>query len=198
MKELFVSNKRYRLFLIGVVVSNAGDYIDDIAFAQLVYSITKSTLFSSYVFAVKIVFSFLNILSATLVDKWNKKKLLTLSCLLQGCLFVCLIFSYKIGILSTPLLLTFVTLQAIFSSFAKPAQPAILPLIVETEDLVEARAQISIADQFIQIVSYAGAGAMIAAIGISGALMVDVISFGVIALLFSFIKILVCFLEQIP
>ena len=38
---------------------NAGDYIDDIAFAQLVYSITKSTLFSSYVFAVKIVFSFL-------------------------------------------------------------------------------------------------------------------------------------------
>lgn len=63
MKELFVSNKRYRLFLIGVVVSNAGDYIDDIAFAQLVYSITKSTLFSSYVFAVKIVFSFLNILS---------------------------------------------------------------------------------------------------------------------------------------
>lgn len=185
MKELFVSNKRYRLFLIGVVVSNAGDYIDDIAFAQLVYSITKSTLFSSYVFAVKIGFSFLNILSATLVDKWNKKKLLTLSCLLQGCL----IFSYKIGILSTPLLLTFVTLQAIFSSFAKPAQTAILPLIVETEDLVEARAQISIADQFIQIVSYAGAGAMIAAIGISGALMVDVISFGVIALLFSFIKI---------
>ena len=189
MKELFVSNKRYRLFLIGVVVSNAGDYIDDIAFAQLVYSITKSTLFSSYVFAVKIVFSFLNILSATLVDKRNKKKLLTLSCLLQGCLIVCLIFSYKIGILSTPLLLTFVTLQAIFSSFAKPAQTAILPLIVETEDLVEARAQISIADQFIQIVSYAGAGAMIAAIGISEALMVDVISFGVIALLFSFIKI---------
>lgn len=83
MKELFVSNKRYRLFLIGVVVSNAGDYIDDIAFAQLVYSITKSTLFSSYVFAVKIVFSFLNILSATLVDKWNKKKLLTLSCLFR-------------------------------------------------------------------------------------------------------------------
>lgn len=49
MKELFVSNKRYRLFLIGVVVSNAGDYIDDIAFDSL-YILLQNLLYFQVMF----------------------------------------------------------------------------------------------------------------------------------------------------
>lgn len=189
MNKLFISNKKFRLFLIAVIFSNAGDYIDDIAFAQLVYLITNSTLFSSYVFAIKILFSIFSIFSATLADKLSKKKILVFSCLSQGILIVTLLLAYEYNFLTSPLLMAFVTLQAIFSSFSKPAQNAILPLIVKKEELIEARSLIGISDQLIQIFSYLGAAALISQIGIMGALIFDIISFFTMAILFQLIKI---------
>lgn len=189
MRKLLVSNKKYSLFLVAVIFSNAGDYIDDIAFAQLVYLITKSTLFSSYVFAVKIIFSIFSIFSATLADKFNKKLMIITSCILQGSLIICLLITYQSGNLTTLLLFCFVTVQALFSSFCKPAQNAILPLIVEKNELVTARSLMAITNQFIQIIAYISSAALIYKIGIKGALMVDAISFVMMAIVFGLIKL---------
>ena len=189
MKNLFISNKQFRLFLIAVITSNAGDYIDDIAFAQLVYLVTNSTLFSSYVFAVKIIFSMFSIFSATLADKLNKKKILVFSCTSQGLLITILLLLYRSNYLTVPILMCFVTLQAFFSSFGKPAQNAILPLIVKKDNLVEARSLMNISDQLIQIFSYLGAAALLSQIGITGALIFDVVSFISMSIIFGFIKI---------
>ena len=59
MKNLLKKNRNFRNFWIASSISTIGDFVDDIAFAQLVYIVTKSTLITSYVFAIKIIFSFL-------------------------------------------------------------------------------------------------------------------------------------------
>lgn len=64
MKQLFIKNKNFRFFWIASCISTIGDFVDDIAFAQLVYFVTKSTLLTSYVFAIKVVFTFLSTLTA--------------------------------------------------------------------------------------------------------------------------------------
>lgn len=189
MKQLFASNKKFRLFLLSGIVSNAGDYIDDIAFAQLVYITTKSTLLSSYVFAIKIVFSVVSIFSATLADKLSKKIMIVISCMAQGILLIFLLLAYQQSYLSTVGLMLFVTLQAIFSSFVRPAQNAILPLIVDKDSLIEARSLMGISDQLIQMFAYLASAILISKIGIVGALLFDTFSFITMAIAFSFIDI---------
>ena len=82
MLQILKQNKNFRNFFFATNINIIGDYIDDIAMAQLIFEITKSTLLMSYVFAIKIILSFLSIFTATYVDKHNKKNLLILSSLL--------------------------------------------------------------------------------------------------------------------
>lgn len=187
MIHILKSNKNYRYYWAASCVSTIGDYIDDIAFAQLVYLITESTLLTSYVFAIKIVFTFLSIFTATYVDKYNKKRILVFTSLAQGSILAFLLILYRLNCLNAPILIIFVTLQTVFSSFSTPAQNAILSCIVSKEDMLNARSSISIFMRFIQIISYLCAGAIIASIGIGGAILLDAITFLVSAILISFV-----------
>ena len=43
MRDLIHKNKNFFYYLTGNIISSCGDYIDDIALAQLTFTITKST-----------------------------------------------------------------------------------------------------------------------------------------------------------
>lgn len=64
MKQLFRNNRDFRFFWVASSISTLGDFVDDIAFAQLVYFVTQSTLLTSYVFAIKVIFTFLSTLTS--------------------------------------------------------------------------------------------------------------------------------------
>lgn len=177
MKQLLKKNKNFRYFWMATSVTTIGDYVDDIALAQLIYIITQSTLVTSYVFAIKIVFTFLNIFTATYIDKHNKRKIIILSSMGQGFVLAILLVLYQNNLINTYILIAFVTLQTIFSTFSVPAQNAILPCIVSESDMLNARSTINIFMQFVQIFSYVCAGAIIGWIGISGAILLDVFTF---------------------
>lgn len=187
MTQLLKNNANFRRYWVAICITSIGDYIDDIAFAQLVYIITKSTLLMSYVFAIKIVLTFLSIFTATYVDKHNKKNIIRLTTIAQGVNLLCILIIYKLNFLSTALLLIFVTVQTIFSTFSIPAQNAIMPLLVKNEELINARSAISIFLQFIQIFAYMFSGILINYIGISGVMFIDAITFFVSAMVISFV-----------
>lgn len=182
MNQLFRVNSNFRYFWLASSITTIGDYIDDIAFAQLIYIITRSTLITSYVFAIKIVLTFLSVFTAAFVDKYNKKKIIILTSLGQGFLLVIIFLLYKSNQLNTSILIVFVTVQTVFSTFSLPAQNAILPCLVTEKEMINARSALSIFMQFIQVFAYICSGALIGWIGISGAIALDAITFIVSAI----------------
>lgn len=189
MLQILKQNKNFRNFFFATNINIIGDYIDDIAMAQLIFEITKSTLLMSYVFAIKIILSFLSIFTATYVDKHNKKNLLILTSFGQGIILIILFFLYSTDRLNTGLLILFVTIQTLFSTFSIPAQNAILPYIVSDDDTLNARSLMNMFIQMIQVFSYMCSGIIISFIGITGAIGLDSITFFVSILFLSGIKI---------
>lgn len=74
MIKLLKKNRNFRIFWEATCISGIGDYVDDIAFSMLIYMFTESTLITSYVFAIKMILSFVSMFTATIVDYNNKKK----------------------------------------------------------------------------------------------------------------------------
>lgn len=187
MKKLFINNKSFRLFWIASSISTLGDFVDDIAFAQLVYFVTQSTLLTSYVFSIKVVFSFLSTFSATYVDKHDKKKILVFTSVGQGIVLLLLLVLFYKNLLNAHILIAFVTVQTLFSTFSGSAHNAILSCIVTKEDMVSARSSLNIFMRFIEIFSYIFAGALITLIGIGGAILLDSTTFFVSAVIMIYI-----------
>ncbi len=177
MLKLLKNNMEFRKFWLAITISTIGDFVDDIAFAQLVYLVTGSTLLTSYVFAIKIICSFMSVFTSTFVDRHRKKNILGLSFLLQGITLVVLYSLCSIGKVNTIILLVVVTLQSVFSSFVVPTKNAMIAMIVDKNDIVDARASMSIVSSVVELCSYALSGAIIATIGINYAILLDALTF---------------------
>lgn len=177
MLKLLKNNMEFRKFWLAITISTIGDFVDDIAFAQLVYLVTGSTLLTSYVFAIKIICSFMSVFTSTFVDRHRKKNILGLSFLLQGITLVVLYTLCSIGKVNTIILLAVVTLQSVFSSFVVPTKNAMIAMIVDKNDIVDARASMSIVSSIVELCSYALSGAIIATIGINYAILLDALTF---------------------
>lgn len=188
MIKLLKKNRNFRIFWEASCISGIGDYVDDIAFAMLIYMITESTLITSYVFAIKMILSFVSMFTSSIVDYSNKKKILIITSFGQGIVLLVLLLIYLTGHISTPILIMFVTIQTILSTFSTPAQNALLPLLISDDDAITARASNSMFQQFIQIFSYVGSGALITAVGISGAIIIDIFTFFISGFLLCFVK----------
>ena len=188
MINLLKKNKNFRLFFASICTSGVGDYIDDIAFALLIYTVTESTLIMSYVFAIKILLSFVSVFTSSIVDYNNKKNILIFTSLGQGIVLCLLLSMYLTNNISTPILIIFVTIQTIFSTFSTPAQNAILPLLISDNDTIIARSATCMFQQFIQIFSYISSGTLISIIGIKGAIVIDIITFFIASVLIFFVE----------
>lgn len=188
MINLLKKNKNFRLFFASICASGVGDYIDDIAFALLIYTVTESTLIMSYVFAIKILLSFVSVFTSSIVDYNNKKNILIFTSLGQGIVLCLLLSMYLTNNISTPILIIFVTIQTIFSTFSTPAQNAILPLLISDNDTIIARSATCMFQQFIQIFSYISSGTLISIIGIKGAIVIDIITFFIASVLIFFVE----------
>ena len=188
MINLLKKNRNFRIFWKASCINAIGDYVDDIAFAMLIYTVSESTLITSYVFAIKMILSFVSMFTSSIVDYNNKKKILIITSFGDCILLSILLLIYLGGHISIPILIIFVTAQTIFSTLSIPAQNALLPLLIFDDDAIVARASHSMFQQFIQIFSYVGSGALITAIGISGAIIIDIFTFFVAGFLMLFIK----------
>lgn len=185
MKLLLKNNKNFRCFWAATSITTIGDFVDDIALAQLIYLITRSTLFTSYVFAIKIVLTFLSVFTAAFVDKRSKKNIIIYTSLGQGFMLLLILFLYISNYLNVYILVLFITMQTALSTFSVPAQNAILPCLVSDKEMLNARSVLSIFLQFIQVFAYICSGAIIAWIGIEGALILDFITFLIAAAIMS-------------
>lgn len=103
-------------------------------------------------------------------------------------LFIILIL-YKFELINVPILIIFVTIQTVFSTFSVPANNSLLPNIVTDEEILTAQSTINILTQFIQISAYVFAGFIIKLLGIGGAILIDAFTFIIATLIIKKVNI---------
>ncbi|MGL6228873.1 MAG: MFS transporter [Culicoidibacterales bacterium] len=177
MIQLLQENKNYRLFFSGHILSALGDRIDDIAFIVILYGLTQSTFLTSIVFIFKLLFSFTAIITATFIDRFDRKKALVITSYFQAIVLLVICGLYISGNLNITIMVGFSIVQALFSTVTAPAKNAILAHVLPKADIMTGRTGISVMMNTIQIIGYALAGVVIGASGVVICLILDSMTF---------------------
>lgn len=115
--------------------------------------------------------------TGVLADRFSRKRLLVLSDLLRALVVLLAGVAAFAGLLNTPLLILLGLLLGTIASLSYSASQAILPDIIEAEDLVSANTGLQVSRSVAQVVGPGAAGALIRAFGIPVALLVDAASY---------------------
>jgi len=180
---------RFSALWLGQLVSLIGDRINQIALAVLVLSATGSPLAVGLTFLAATLPNLLfGPFAGTFVDRWNQKRVLVVSDLLRGGLVLLIPAAASRQIyLVYPLVFGVTTV----SIFFRPARAAVLPRLVDRDDLNPANGALWTAETIADLVGYPLAGAFVAFLGTSIAIAfwLDSASYVVSALLIASILI---------
>ncbi|WP_031424701.1 MFS transporter [Exiguobacterium sp. NG55] len=185
-------HKKRNIYLLFVAqgVNVIGDNFFNLAVMWIVYSQSQSALLTAVIGAVwHLTDIFIGPVAGVIADKYDKVKVLVLSNLTSGIatllvsiyLFFQTSFPFWVALISVILLNT-------FSSFAAPARAALIPTLVQKEELNSLNAKFS---SIIQIGSLIGAGAggiLLSLLGVPWVILFNAISFFVGSICFVFFK----------
>ena len=185
-----IQSKNYMVVLTANFISRFGDSIDSIAYGWMVYMLTGSKLLLGTLFAVNAIPNIvLGPFAGVFADRLDKKKLITLSYLGRGMMVSLTALLYFVGILRPWHLFIITILNSTFETLMMPAMTSLMPLVVDEESYLSANSFSTSAFKFAELIGTAMAGAIIALIGISGAIFVDAATFFIAALIMLMLKL---------
>ncbi|WP_224270482.1 MFS transporter [Haloprofundus salinisoli] len=183
MRQL-LRNVPFRRLFLGRLVTNAGDSVYYIAAMWLVYDLTGDPAMSGVAGFLSAAPSGLQFLTGPLVDRWDLRRVLVGTQLVQCLLILAIPAAAALDYLSAPLVLVVMPLLSLTNQFVYPAQSAALPRLVERDELVSANSLFSLAYQGVDAGFNALAGVLIAVVGAVTLFLVDAVTFAVAAALF--------------
>ncbi|MCX7885488.1 MAG: MFS transporter [Caloramator sp.] len=181
--------KSFMIKLIAYSISRFGDSIDAIAYAWMVYELTGSKLLMGTLFAVNAIPNIvLSPFAGIFADRHSKKKIIILGNLFRGIVvsFTAILFYYNL--LRPWHLFIFTVLNSTFESFISPANSVLNASLVPKELYLTANSFTSSVNTFSELIGLALAGVIISIFKISGAILIDGMTFFIACILLSFIK----------
>ncbi|MBI2781923.1 MAG: MFS transporter [Chloroflexi bacterium] len=173
----------------GQLISALGDRIHQVALAFVVLEATRSPIAVGAIFLVATLPNLLfGPIAGTLVDRWDHREVMIVSDLLRaGIVLLIPIAAVTNLALAYPLVFLVTTV----SIFFRPAKGAILPRIVESDDLVPANSALWVGETFADIGGYVIAGLFVALLGsqLPLAFWVDSVTYVASALLIASIAV---------
>ena len=173
----------------GQMISLFGDRIHQIALAFLVESVTHSILAVALVFvAATIPNLLLAPVAGAYVDRWNQRDVMIVSDLLRAA--VVLVMPIAV-VTSVWLVYPLIFLVTSISIFFRPARVAVLPRIVDDDDLLTANSALWAGETFADVVGYPLAGLFVGFLGaaLPLAFWIDAATYGASAILIASIAI---------
>jgi predicted MFS family arabinose efflux permease len=170
------NNRAFRRLYAANAVSQVGDWLNVVALFSLLLDLTGKGEAIAVVLVTRLLPAFfIGPAAGVLADRISRRAILVVCDLLRAALVVCLLF------VRTPdqvwIAYVVMTLHAIASAFFEPAQAAIVPNLVSTEELVLASTlENSLWSVTLAIGSAAG-GALVALVGRDAAFVFDAVSF---------------------
>lgn len=175
ISPMAVFKKRdFVLMWLAQLVSTAGSSLTDLAAGIYVYDQTGSAfLVGLTLMATAVPSLIVGLIAGVFVDRWDRRKVMMASNLLQG--VVVAIIPFVLG-LNITFLFVLILVNAGVKQFFDPAYEALIPEIASDEELTAANAFLEIASFGSTAIGFAGAG-LLAAIDIRLAFWIDALTF---------------------
>ena len=181
-------NKNFSLLLFGRLITNFGDSIYSIATLTLIYTLTKSTFYSGITLFLISFTAILQIFISPIINKFNVKRFLIISQLLQAIILLVITYLIYVNKLQITMLIIFIVCISFINQIVYPIQLALLPKIVKQEDLVKANSLFSIAFQGSDALFNSIGGYIISIFGTIFAFIINSITFFINSTLFIFLS----------
>ena len=166
----------------GGLISLTGDRVLSTALPFYIYQQTGSTLATSGLILATIAPRFLlGSIVGVYVDRWNRKHIMIVANLVRAVVLLGLaaapatVFSLAIYLV--------VLLEAILSTFFDPAENALLPTLVDEDQLMTANTLNALNNTLARLIGPALGGVLLAIAGINTVILFDILSYLVAALL---------------
>ncbi|MBX2800107.1 MAG: MFS transporter [Myxococcales bacterium] len=173
---LLRSNVDFRRLWLGVVVSFFGDWFTTIALYAVAQELSTATQAISAVLIAKTLPIFaVSPLAGPLVDRFDRRTILLVTDVARSVLTLGLVVAYWAG--SLPAVLGVLVLRVAFSGVFIPARTAVIPQITNTRELPVAMALSGGTWSVMLALGAATGGAVTAWVGITGALLIDSVTF---------------------
>lgn len=187
LRRLLAANRDFRLLVSAGLVSMTGDWVLGIGLTYLVYSITGSTLASGAMLLASVLPSILlGSLAGVLVDRWDRRRTMIVTNLLQVAGLVPLLFVHDAGTIW--IVYVVAAYQGIVEQFFGPAEQAQIPHLVPDADLIGANGLNSQVRNAARLVGSGAGGVIAAQAGIRGLAVIDAGSFAIAAALLAGIR----------
>lgn len=180
----------YRLLWMGNLISQSGDWMDQVAFSWLVYDMTGSTVMLALINVCRagpiIVFT---LIGGAVADRVERRKLLFLTQSCQMMLAILLALLLTLDLLQVWMAFAIAVLRGVTASFNQPARQSLISELVPTKDLSNAIALNSATMNFTKVIGPAAGGVLIAAVGVAGAFYLNAASFIAVLLSLYFMEL---------
>ena len=182
-RDLWTSNRNFRLFFCGQLVSFLGDWFTTIALYSAVSELTSSALALTFVLVCKTLPVFLVApFAGPLVDRLDRRRLLLATDGGRGVLALAFIGFHQLG--SLPAIYACATASTILAGVAIPAKQSVLPRIVSAQAYAAANAMGGASWAGMLTLGAALGGTVTALLGIDASFVIDAATFGVSAAFF--------------
>ncbi|MBV8847352.1 MAG: MFS transporter [Bryobacterales bacterium] len=161
-----LSYRDFRLMWLGACTSTIGTFVQQFAQSYMVYDITKDYFYSALdVFLGQLPIVMFSLIGGVFADRTDRRKLLLMSQYIQMTSALTLMLLFHFGVVKVWHILTLSFVAGLGQSFGGPAYSALLPTLVEPQDLNNAVAMNSIQFNLARILGPAIGGAAFAALG---------------------------------
>ncbi|HWI52259.1 MAG TPA: MFS transporter [Symbiobacteriaceae bacterium] len=180
MSETFrpMRHRNYQLYWFGFLVSNAGAWIQSVAQGWLVYEISGSAAWLGAIgFVRAFPMIFLSLFGGAVADRFPKKRILYITQTVQLLSAVILGVLTSLHIVQVWHVIALSTLSAVAQAFDNPARQALVPSLVEREDLHAAISLNAIAFNGAAVFGPSLTGVLVPAVGLAGCFYINAASF---------------------
>ena len=181
-------NKNFSILLFGRLITNFGDSIYSIATLTLIYSLTKSTFYSGITLFLISFTAILQIFISPIISKFDVKKFLIISQLIQAIILLFITYLIFINKLHITTLIIFIVCISFINQIVYPIQLGLLPKIVKQQELVKANSLFSIAYQGSDALFNSIGGFIITIFGSIYAFIINSLTFFINSVLFIFLS----------
>ena len=156
-------DSRFAAYWVAQTISLFGDRLNQVALAVLVFNVTNSPLATGLVFlAATLPNIVLGPVAGTFVDRWEHKRVMIASDLIRAVLVIAIPFAAAANVY---LVYPLVFLVTTVSLFFRPAKVAVIPRIVQPDDVMAASSATWTADTLADLMGFPIAGLFVAFLG---------------------------------
>lgn len=179
----------YMKMMIAALINRFGDSIDAIASAWIVYEITGNAAWSAIMYGVNKVPSIVvTPLAGAWVEGRKKKTIMVVTDLIRAACVAFVATGYMLGFLQAWMLVITTLIISTVEAFRGPANSALLPKVLDKKYYEYGMSLSSTLGSIVELIGTAIAATIIALIGTSGAIYIDMATFIMSAVIIMFVN----------